>query len=217
MPLDPREELKRRVDEFPDEALSYFNSNFTAIASLADEARNAALKMLLDALKRGQHRVDGSALRSISELSQRDAEKVASTYLLVVGLLTDSAATPEDFALVARGKLFREENERAALSLAQSICSQRDEISRAVQRAQLGGAVLPSLRKFEIATDVRLKISDGAVKNGVPVIVAHIDTDADRQELWVQLSQRDVEEIIRKMNECLKDMAIAESVIPPLK
>jgi hypothetical protein len=39
----------------------------------------------------------------------------------------------------------------------------------------------------------------------------HIDTDAEQQELWLQLSKGDLEDLIRRLSECLEGMKVAEA------
>jgi hypothetical protein len=132
---------------------------------------------------------------------------------LVIGLLSDSSATPEDFVSSAKGILFLPEYEAAARSVAQAICKHRPEISTTVETAQLAGAVLPSLASFDVAVDLRVKVSDGTVVAGVPVAVTSINTDADGQSLCLQLSVGDLEDVIQKLSDSLEQMKVAETLL----
>jgi hypothetical protein len=142
----------------------------------------------------------------------RDAERLASAYSIIIGLLSESEASAEQFAEAARNKLFNEEDELTAFTIATLACEHRDELKAGIERAQLAGAVLPSLIRFELEVDFRVRVSEGTIKTGVPIAVVHIDTDATAQEMWLQLSRGDVEDMIKKLNDTLESMNVAETL-----
>lgn len=151
-------------------------------------------------------------LRPIAKVSEREAEQLAATYSVTIGLLSESGASPEDLVSAAKGALFAPEQEATAKSIAEAICASREEIKAGIERALLANGVLPSLRDFEIAVDARVEVVDGKLKTLVPIAIAHVDTDAAHVELWVQLSKGDVEDIIKKLSQCLEDMKLAETL-----
>jgi hypothetical protein len=140
----PKAELKRRIAEYPNEALSFFTEGFSVASKLSEEVRKQVLQSMIVSLKGGTRRVGGSNLPTVTGLGVRDSERLASAFSLMIGLLSESTATPEDFLSVAKGVLFLPEDEPAASAIANSICAQRQEINAGVQRAQLAGEVLPS-------------------------------------------------------------------------
>jgi hypothetical protein len=217
MPETPREQLARVLAGYPSNALPYFSRTFATAGQLSEQDRKKVVEALLDAMQRGKHQFNGDALRSLTDLSSQEAEEIATVYSVAIGLLSDTTATPDDFVAEGRGKLFTSEHDATALSIAQAICNNREQISKAIQRARLGGAVLPSLRKFEVATDFRVQVVKNELKMGVPLVVVHIDTDADGQEVWLQLSRLDVDDIIKKLTNCLDDMAVADKLAIPSK
>ncbi|WP_158812509.1 hypothetical protein [Methylocapsa sp. S129] len=213
MPESPKEELARRLAIYPEGALPFFDSGFAVAALLTNEIRKLVLAEVIDNLKRGSRNLSGSALRGITKLSERDNEQLASVYSVIIGLLSESSATPDDFVAAAKGILFTPPHEDIAKSIADSICSAQSEIADMVGRAQLAGEVLPSLAAFDIVVDVRIRVIDGEIKTSIPVAILHVDTDAADQELWVQLSRGDIEETIRKLSKCVADMQLAETLV----
>jgi hypothetical protein len=211
MPETPREELARRLAQFPQEALSYFKGGFGAAATLSDSTRDQVLQEVINNFSRGTRRLDGSIIRPIAKLSERDSEQVASVYSLVIGLLSESSAMPEDFVNAARNILFSPDHETTARSIANAICVARANVKTSVDRAQLAGEVLPSLDEISVAVDMRFRIIDAEVKLSVPIALLHIDTDAN-EELWVQLTRGDVEDTIEKLSKCLEDMKLIETL-----
>lgn len=211
MPESSAEQLARRVAGYPGEAFGFFKGGFAAAAALQESTRRQVLAEVIDNIRRGVRRLQGSALASVTGLSDRDSEQLASAYSLVIGLLADSSATPDEFVDAGKGKLFKDEHVEVAREVAAAICGARGEISSSIEKTQLAGQVLPSLSEFEATVDIRLKIVDGQVKLSVPVAVVHIDTDAGGQEIWIQLTRGDIDEVIKKLSECLDHMVIAEN------
>ena len=212
MPEDPGEDLVRRLDGYPKEALSFFDSAFATAAGIPEDVRQLVLREVIENFRRGIRRLDGASLRLITKLPEREAEQLASVYSLVIGLLSESSATPDDFVNRAKGILFSPEQETIAKSIAASVCAFRPGIAGIVERAQLAGEVLPSLYSFDVVVDIRIRVIDGEVKTSVPVAVVHIDTDVSARELFFQLSRGEVEETIRKLTKSLDEMNLAETV-----
>jgi hypothetical protein len=214
MAESPKEELARRIGEYPKEALPYFNQGFVSASKLSEETRRLVLAEVIASFKRGTRRLDGAALRPLTKLNDREVEQLASVYSLVIGLLSESSATTEDFIASAKGILFLPEQESTAQLIAASVCASRQEIRLTVDRAQLAGEILPSLFVFDIAVDIRIRVVDGEVKTFVPVAIVHLDTDADSEEVWFQMSRGDVEDTISKLTNALDDMKLAETMTP---
>jgi hypothetical protein len=209
----PLDELRSRLSEYPEEALAYFDSGFTAASTLSASDHALIIKEIIVNFGRGTRRLDGRSLRSIVALSTKAAEQVASTYTVAIGLLSETTATPEDFVNAAKGTLFRPENESTARTVAEFICASRAELDLAVERAQIAGQILPSFASLDLAVDVRLRITNGVIKTAVPLFVVHIDTDTD-EHLWFQMTQGDVRELIKKLTRALEDVDVAETFLP---
>jgi hypothetical protein len=205
------EALARRMATYPKEAMRFFDGGFASAASLSDDVRRQVLNHVIQNLKDGGRQVRGSLLAPVTNLSERESEQLASAYSLVIGLLVDSSATPEEFIEAGRGRLFTEQYEGIAKSIATAICAIRDEIKPILERAQLAGQVLPSLTGFDVALDVRVRVLDRTVANYVPIVVVHIGTDATSDDLWLQLSRSDIDDLITKLSDCLVQMDAAES------
>jgi hypothetical protein len=207
-----REEVARRLNRYPNEALSYFQGGFSSAASLSDQKRREVLAEMISNFQRGTRRLDSSNLREITGLSSNIAEQVASVYSLVIGLLTETTATPDDFVEAATGTIFLEKDRGTARSIAGEVYDERSEISKTVARTQLAGEVLPSLYTFDVAVDLRVRVENKAIVTSVPVAVLHIDTDAEDHEIWVQLTKGDIDNIIRTLTKALEDMQVAEDL-----
>jgi hypothetical protein len=170
---------------------------------------------MISNFQRGTRRLDSSNLQEITGLSTSIAEQVASVYSLVIGLLSETTATPDEFVQAAVDKLFLEKDQIAARSIVAAVCEARGEINQTVARTQLAGEVLPSLYTFDVAVDLRVRVEKGSVVTSVPVAVLHIDTDADNHEIWLQLTKGDIDNLIRTLTKTLQDMQVAEGLAPP--
>jgi hypothetical protein len=210
----PREELVRRLSAYPKDALPFFQHGFSVASSLTETDRRFVFNEVIGSFKRGTRRIESDEIRLATGLPQRESDQLASVYSLVIGLLSETTASANDFVEAARGILFSPDHEPVALSIAQAICESRAEIKATVDRSQLAGEVLPSLFTFDVAVDLRVRVVSGEVLASVPVAVVHIDTDTDNHELWVQLSAGDIESVIKSLSKALEDMKIAETLAP---
>ncbi|MGY2808686.1 hypothetical protein [Bradyrhizobium sp. USDA 4506] len=177
------EELEGRLSRYPQQALLFFQAGFSSAASLPEEARRHVLAEMISNFQRGTRRLDSSNLRKITGLSENGADQLATVYSLVIGLLSETTATPDEFIVAAENKVFLEKDRSVAKSIATEVCNARPKIQETVARTRLAGEVLPSLSTFDLSIDVRVRVENGAIGIAVPVAVVHIDTDADNRDL----------------------------------
>jgi hypothetical protein len=85
MPDSPREELARRLADYPKEASAFFNNGFIAAGKLSDETRALVLKEMTASFRRGMRRFDGSTLRPITNFQAANR----NTWRLHIPLLSD--------------------------------------------------------------------------------------------------------------------------------
>ncbi|BAL77072.1 putative methylase/helicase [Bradyrhizobium cosmicum] len=214
MPESEKDVLRRRLANYPREALEFFRNGFAATAGLDEKKRSEVLAQLIERFKSGGRRIDGEEIAELAGLSKRDADSVAGAYTIVIGLLSESKATPEDFIEAAKDVFVPPEYADVAIWMARSVCADRDAITSVVERTALTSAVLPSLMLFNTAIDLRLRIVDGKVQAAAPVVLVHLDTDGEGQEIWFQMASADVQMVIKRLNKALDDMKIAEKLGP---
>ena len=189
------DELARRIAQYST-AYPFFQESFALAARLSEDQLGQILTALLKSFARGRRQIAGTDLRALTGLSSSASERVASVFSLLIGLLSEVEATPEDFVTTASGQLFREADAGAALFIARQVCERRDEINVMVERAQLAGEILPSYTSCSIALDVRVKIVEGKVRASVPVAIARLETDVDSEAVYFQMGQGDLEDIV---------------------
>lgn len=206
-------ELTRRLSGYPAEARSFFRDDLYVAARLSDEVRRKVVQELVINLRRGRRRIAGSTLRSLTGLPANESEQLMSAYSLIVGLLAESSATPDDFIRAARNIIFSEGDDDSIRAIVAQICDDRAVIAAALQRAQIAGAVLPSFRRMEISIDIRVRFSEGRADAHIPVAIMRIDTDADNQQLWFQMTEGDIEDAIEKLQGALEQIRISDSLI----
>ena len=99
----------------------------------------------------------------------------------------------------------------AVLRFASAVASRRGTFKQVMDRSRLASEVLPSLLEFESTVDIRLGFEKGRVAVFMPVALLHIDTDAQGQEVWLQLTRLQLEKIAEDLQETLKQMVEAEN------
>jgi hypothetical protein len=154
------------------------------------------------------------ALKSIPGLGKAESGQISTAYTVAMGLLGESVATADDFVEAARGKLFDPEDEGSARAIAGAICDLRGDIKVVLASAELAGSVLPSFMSLDTSLDVRMKFADGKLLTAAPVVVAYLDTDANGEEIWFQMTKGDIEGLVKQFNVILSDIKAAEALIP---
>jgi hypothetical protein len=205
------DELARRLGEYPEEARSFFEEAFATASRLTEDTREHVLAALIESLRGGTRRLNGKVIRSIANLSEREAEQLASVYSIVIGLLAEISVTEDEFVSQARNILFTDEYETIVRSIIHSVCARQSKLSGLLDRANLANDVLPSFSGMGVAVDLRIRFVDGSVTNTVPVALILINTDIRDKELSFQISRSDLGQMINRLQTCLQDLKKAES------
>lgn len=72
-------------------------------------------------------------------------------------------------------------------------------------------SVLPNLMRFDLNVDVRVKFQKNAVKSFLPVVIGHIDTDAEGQLIWFQMTKEQLLQMQEDIKDALTQVAAVEA------
>jgi hypothetical protein len=100
-----------------------------------------------------------------------------------------------------------------AVGFAELVAGRREGLTEELERSALKNEVLPSLQRLETTVDVRLAISDSGIVRAVPVVLMMIDTDAEGQIAWYQVSKQELKSMIGQLEKTLERVEIAEKWI----
>jgi len=128
--------------------------------------------------------------------------------------LVSSTSAEEPIATTVAALLetqFITETERQAVeSVLTHFQAERTKVTGAFRKAAVSSRVLPSLVDFELSVDIRVDFEKEQIALAVPIIVAHLDTDAAHEELWFQMSKTQVERLSEDLRKVLGRLDQAE-------
>jgi hypothetical protein len=206
--------LSREIADFPDRAKAAAHQGFEIINDLSETDRVKAVDLMFSAFEQGRGSIDTELLSNgIPSLPRRDAGRVMTALSFSFALLTQNAVTAAEFVQAGSGNIFDTACEPTALAIADIVISRRAALDKAMARNQLASAVLPSLDRFDVTVDLRIRFENEKAQEFVPVALAHIDTDADNTEFWFQLSRADIAMLLEKLNKCLREMELGEELL----
>jgi len=119
-------------------------------------------------------------------------------------------AAAEEFVAALRSSGLVQDSDGGLLEFCQLVVTQRSGIRDLLKRSQLASIVFPALTDFDVTVDVRLGFEDGRVAMAIPVALMHFDTDSRGQEIWFQLSGRQLERLVEDLNVALREVHAAE-------
>ena len=206
--------LRAALEETPSGAKEYLKKGFHVLAGLSADDRRVVLDAVCDVLPAGGIPDPASRLSGL-QLKDADASLlVAAGSAMGVFLLYRKDLTAEEFVSTATevGLVDRAEFD-AILDVAKEIVSNRPGLRRAMDIADLGLEVLPSLRTALVTVDARVRVEDEAVILATPVAVVHMISDVPDQSMWFQVTKRQLEDLIKKLQVAGKKLDVAQKWI----
>jgi hypothetical protein len=134
----------------------------------------------------------------------------AAAFLLTV--MTDRGESAEEVVSAIRtAKLLESEGDDPFIGFCKFVEKRRADLSLHRRRADLAQAVLPSLARVAIATDLRADFTERARSPlVVPVVVVHLATDAYGSNFWFQMTREEAEDLLRRLDREVQNLKKAE-------
>jgi hypothetical protein len=196
----------------PTSIKTFVSEGFAALAKIPASKREELMQVVLGSIDSGSL-VEETEAQTKFGLSSDDSRQM----LLAAGLIASTLSRRrEDTAEAIVDELEKAgalnvADRPAILSFASQVIEDLPTVKKAVERSQLASVVFPSLSQFQTAVDVRLGFEKNRIAFSVPVVLVHIDTDAQGQEIWFQLTRRQVQKIVEDLQESLKQMSVADT------
>jgi hypothetical protein len=154
--------------------------------------------------------VDVSALaRTLSLAEDKAGNLLSATSFLAALTASRTESLSTIISTAQEAGLIPEGGREAVLNFVRVIGDQKQGLLRSLRRTRLAQAVLPSFVRLEMVVDIRIQSdSDGSL--AVPIVIAHLDTDADEEHVWFQMERAHVEVLIERLQKTLEDVRRAE-------
>lgn len=92
---------------------------------------------------------------------------------------------------------------------------QDQDLRPLLRKRRLSEATLPSLSKLETSVDVRIDFEKDTTPIMVPVAIAFLDTDAVHHRLWFQMTENQVEDLIKQLEKLRENLKRAAGIRLP--
>jgi hypothetical protein len=207
------EQVNAAIEDMPEHVRRSVRAGFRNASALPAEERRKFLTYFAQTMSEGSASVDIEALAEDTNIDVRRAAPILTAVSVLVGLLTRGKLSVEQFVAEGRERLFSQEDEPTVKELATSVFQGAAIWEQTLGHRALATRTLPALDTFEISVDLRLRFKAEEVVDTVSVALVHLDTDANNQELWFQMTRGDVENVIQKLQKTLQQMAAAEKLV----
>lgn len=145
------------------------------------------------------------------KLPVSDLNALFAASMLTVPLLSQGGTAEEFMGSAVKSGIISKDLVPKIQPFVDTIIAERAQIGRAMRRASLPAQILPYISDVEVVVDLRMAFEDKVVLEAVPVAIVHIDTDADREEIWFQASIHQMQQLKNEIDEAIKRMEAAEA------
>lgn len=196
--------------DIPQGIKGFLRDGFNLLTKLHENDITEVFGVVAESIQLG-YGVGETGLASKIGITDSEARAVLASASLFASILSTRDVTAEEFVRAAiQAQVLEDTHKDSALAFCKLVVRQRASLKEAIEQAGLADVVLPSLSTFETTVDLRLNVDKGKIVATVPVALIHLDTDAQGQEIWVQLTKRQVAKILAELQEALQTMEEAE-------
>jgi len=199
------------LSDIPPVVRAFLKEGFSVLQRLYPTSRQKVLEVIEETVKSG-FELEGKDIRPRLNISETESRQLLAA-LNFLGLYI--ASSTSEASIVSAVESMKEaelisDTEAPAVQDVLGTLVQHPSIKGDLETARLASALLPSLLSFDTTVDVRVRVRQNQVAMSVPVLIVHLDTDASDQEIWFQLSKRQVQKMIDEFTMALNQMEVAE-------
>jgi hypothetical protein len=197
--------------DIPKGARTFLRRGFVVLNRVFPKYSEALLSLPADLLATNAQR-DPADIASRLGIPVEDARNLLGTMSFLA--LIASSAEPEPLskttAALVEAELLEATGKQPAEAVLAHFQQERTKVGSAFRKTTLSSRLLPSLTSLDFVVDVRVDFDREEVGVAVPVVLAHLDTDAVHQELWFQMSRPQVENVLEDLKKVLSRLEQAE-------
>ncbi|MEX3954716.1 hypothetical protein [Trinickia sp. EG282A] len=121
--------------------------------------------------------------------------------------------TPNELSgvLLEAGLLANEDVGRQLEPFFALVLERQSQLRVDIERQDDARSVLPNLMRFDLNVDVRVKFQKNEVKSFLPVVIGHMDTDAEGQLIWFQMTKEQLLRLQEDITDVLDQVAAVEA------
>jgi hypothetical protein len=207
---------RQAIDEIPSQVKRIARSGFHNAARLPSEVLEDFLGYYARSIPEGAATIDLEKLAEYTKTDVSQARSILMAMSVIVSTLGLEKTSADEFLTEGRGVLFDDEDVPAVKFFVEHISRNSSAWKQNIEHRSLANRTLPALTDFEISVDLRLRFKSQEIEDAVAVALVYVDTDADNQSLWFQMTRGDVRGLIDKLTNTLQQMDAAEKLNPKL-
>jgi hypothetical protein len=198
------------LDEMPTAPKRFVREGLRSLSRIPESAWETIISVAIDTLET-EYPPDLDDLTTKLGLKPDEAGNVVGAVGMLMAMFTSSDEGVEDFVNAATTFRLIDESQREPLKrFGQLVTQEHEAIKSTLSRSSIGEEVLPSLVDFQISIDLRLKFEKDKVAETSPVAIIHLDTDAENQLIWFQLSRKQLKRLTIDLQKALNRLDQAE-------
>jgi len=215
--INPSLPIREAFSSLPAGFKNFLKSGFAIVAALTEKGKTAdVLNVVLDedSSGAGLSRTAGKEISTNLGINADDVPELIATVTFCVSIFIQQATlSAAEFVSAGVEMGFIDSKQQTTIKrFIDFVVENRASSSEITERKRLTARLLPMLTRFSTVVDIRPGFTDDetSVKFSVPVVIARIENDSTTDDLWMQMSKRQVERLIIDLQEVLRKVEIAE-------
>ncbi len=202
-------------NELPKGAKHFLNEGLKVVARVHQQYGPVLGNMITETASTG---VDPKAsdLAAAFRLTEDESQTLVGT-ISFMKLIFSKPGEPEPVSSIVTSLVSSEilapSDQADITSLLNEIDQHRPALSEGLRRSHLAARLLASFSDLNSVVDIRLDFDKDQIAVAVPVLLVHIDTDVDDQEIRFQMSRKQLEAVVEDLKQALTRLEAAEKWI----
>lgn len=211
----PDASIDDTLEGLPPRIKRLLRSSFGVLVSFDGEKRSAVVAHTAAAITTPGYGFDEIKFSESFGVTAEQASHIANGATFLSALVSgfSELTSAELLEKLAAHDLFAPENREKLAEWLDYLRSNSERFLAEIETGSLTNRVLPTLARFELSVDIRLAESPTNKPPATPVIVAVLDTDAEGQIVWFQMSKAQLMRMQSQLGSILQQLERAEKFV----
>lgn len=202
-------------NELPKSAKHFLKDGLKVVARVHQQHGPLLANMIMESAATGTD-PKASDLAASFRLSEDESQTLIGA-ISFIKLIFSKPGEPEPVASVVNSLISSEILDASAQAEITSVLNEIDQnrstVAQGLRRSHLAARLLASFIDLNTVVDIRLDFDKDQIAVAVPVVLVHIDTDVNEQEIRFQLTRKQLEGVIEDLKQTLIRVEAAEKWI----
>ncbi len=196
-------------EEMPAGFRAFLNRGFADLALLPYDKVERLSTLIAGGFEQTDDKTAAESAKLLG-IAQEEVPKIAAALGLLIAFTTRRTDVEAVLQQGVHVGAIRSENLIDLSRLAEKLTEKKGDFKEALEVASLAKEVAPSFERLSLSVELRFAFEDNVPVRSVPIVLCHLATDSEPDNVFFQMRKHDLVRMIDQLNTALQNVDVLQ-------